>query len=35
MKDTFYGYKRPDGRVGIRNNVLILPASICASDVCL
>lgn len=34
MKDTFYGYKRPDGRVGIRNNVLILPASICASDVC-
>lgn len=28
----FLGYKRPDGRVGIRNNVLILPASICASD---
>ena len=34
MKTTFYGYRRPDGRVGIRNNVLILPASICASDVC-
>ena len=29
---TFYGYKRPDGRVGIRNYVLILPASVCASD---
>ncbi len=28
----FYGYKRPDGRVGIRNHVLILPASVCASD---
>lgn len=29
----FFGYKRPDGQVGIRNNVLILPASVCASDV--
>lgn len=29
---TFYGYRRPDGRVGIRNHVLILPASVCASD---
>ena len=29
---NFYGYKRPDGRVGIRNKVLILPASVCASD---
>lgn len=29
---TFWGYKRPDGRVGIRNHILILPASICASD---
>lgn len=29
---TFYGYQRPDGRVGIRNQVLILPASVCASD---
>ena len=29
---TFYGYKRPDGRVGVRNKVLILPGSVCASD---
>lgn len=29
----FYGYERPDGQVGIRNKVLILPASVCASDV--
>lgn len=28
----FSGYIRPDGRVGIRNHILILPASICASD---
>ena len=29
---TFNGYQRPDGRVGVRNHVLILPASVCASD---
>ncbi|MEG1858458.1 MAG: UxaA family hydrolase [Pseudoflavonifractor sp.] len=29
---NFYGYKRPDGRVGVRNHILILPASGCASD---
>ena len=29
---TFYGYKRPDGRVGVRNHVQMLPASVCASD---
>ena len=29
---TFYGYRRPDGRVGVRNKVLILPARVCASD---
>ena len=29
---TFYGYRRQDGRVGVRNRVLILPASVCASD---
>lgn len=29
---TFMGYKRSDGRIGVRNNVLILPASVCASD---
>lgn len=31
---TFQGYKRPDGRVGIRNYVLVLPTSVCASDLC-
>nr|WP_295970836.1 UxaA family hydrolase [uncultured Bacillus sp.] len=30
----FKGYKRPDGKVGIRNYVLLLPASACASDTC-
>lgn len=29
---TFWGYRRRDGRVGIRNHILILPASVCASD---
>lgn len=29
---TFWGYKRDDGRVGIRNHILVLPASVCASD---
>ena len=24
-KMTFWGYRRPDGRVGIRNKILILP----------
>ncbi|NMS88496.1 UxaA family hydrolase [Clostridioides difficile] len=28
----FYGYRRPDGRVGIRNHILVLPTSVCASD---
>lgn len=28
----FFGYKRSDGKIGIRNNVLILPCSVCASD---
>lgn len=28
----FQGYVREDGQVGIRNHVLILPTSICASD---
>ena len=31
---NFWGYRRPDGRVGVRNNVLILPASVCAADTC-
>ncbi|MEA4893790.1 MAG: UxaA family hydrolase [Oscillospiraceae bacterium] len=28
----FLGYRRPDGRAGVRNKVLILPASVCATD---
>ena len=30
---TFQGYRRPDGTVGIRNHVLILPTSVCAAQV--
>lgn len=33
MSATFNGWVRSDGRVGIRNHVLVLPASVCASDV--
>ncbi|MCB8565126.1 UxaA family hydrolase [Fusobacterium ulcerans] len=29
---NFLGYGRPDGRVGVRNKIFILPASVCASD---
>lgn len=29
---NFLGYRRPDGKVGVRNKVFILPASVCASD---
>lgn len=32
MTRTFWGYKRSDGRVGIRNHILVLPCSVCASD---
>ena len=28
----FWGYRRPDGKVGVRNKILILPASLCATD---
>ena len=31
---NFMGYKRPDGSVGIRNHVLILPGCACASETC-
>lgn len=31
---TFMGYKRPDGSVGVRNLVLILPGCACASETC-
>ena len=30
----FWGYRRPDGRVGVRNHVLVVPTVICASVVC-
>lgn len=30
----FLGYQRPDGRVGVRNKVLILPTCNCASETC-
>ena len=29
----FYGYKRSDGRVGVRNHVVVMPGVICASSV--
>lgn len=29
---TFLGYRRKDGRCGVRNHILILPTSVCASD---
>lgn len=32
---TLQGYRRSDGKVGIRNHVLILPTSICAAQVAL
>lgn len=28
----FLGYKRSDGKVGVRNKIFILPTSVCASD---
>ena len=31
---NFLGYKRPDGKVGIRNHVLILPTCSCSSETC-
>ncbi|MDU2063647.1 MAG: UxaA family hydrolase [Sporomusaceae bacterium] len=31
---NFLGYKRPDGKVGIRNLVLLLPTSACSSETC-
>ena len=30
-RETFMGYRRPNGRVGTRNYVLIVPTSMCAS----
>ncbi|MFB6141289.1 MAG: UxaA family hydrolase [Halosimplex sp.] len=31
--DTFSGYRRPDGRIGVRNHVAVLPTSVAASPV--
>ena len=33
-RPEFLGYKRPDGRVGVRNYVLVVPTVICAAVVC-
>ena len=33
MADTFYGYVRPDGQVGSRNFVAVIPSVTCANDV--
>ena len=30
---TWYGYRRPDGSVGSRNFVAVIPAVTCANDV--
>jgi altronate dehydratase large subunit len=32
-RSGFYGYRRPDGRIGTRNYVLVVPTVICASVV--
>lgn len=34
-KKTFMGYKRKDGRVGIRNEIWVLPLVGCVNDICL
>ena len=31
--DTFEGYRRPDGRIGVRNHVAVLPTSVAASPI--
>lgn len=33
MDRTFSGYRRPDGRVGVRNHVAVIPTSVAASAV--
>ena len=30
----FQGYTRPDGNIGIRNHILILPTVACANETC-
>jgi len=34
MEVNFLGYKRPDGKVGVRNHVVILPSVACSNEVC-
>lgn len=31
---NFWGYRRPDGKFGVRNHVLILPTCACSSETC-
>jgi altronate dehydratase large subunit len=33
LTNKFWGYRRADGRVGVRNHVLILPTIVCATQV--
>jgi altronate dehydratase large subunit len=33
LPHTFWGYRRPDGTVGIRNHLLVVPSVICANTV--
>ncbi len=33
-RPQFLGYQRPDGRVGVRNYVLVVPTVICSAVVC-
>lgn len=32
-KETFLGYRRPDGRAGVRNHVVVMPSVACANGV--
>ena len=34
MERTFMGYERPNGDIGIRNHLLIIPTVICSNQVC-
>jgi altronate dehydratase large subunit len=34
MQTTFEGYRRENGRIGVRNRVLVVPTSVAASSVC-
>ena len=33
MADMFFGYMRPDGKVGSRNYVAVVPSVVCANEV--